>query len=460
MGMTATWFLGRSLHHAPQAVAREFATGSDSFDIGAGSWHIEDADMPVSPLHRSSGARLVPAALLRTPWPRSLAGILLALAFPLADSGGIGMRHDVPESSYLDLAANSSRYPVGPYPDFRPVAAIGTTGRLGGFEVTGSGTLVAPDWVLTAAHVVLSERRGRDFQDDLEVRFGTSASSPVFRAKVIRVATPVPPADLRPLLGGGSRYSEAQIVRAEFSDLALLQLERPVPGIAPALPDDSSEPLAERLVFIAGFGDAGCGDNPRSRSWRAADRKRAAQNILDRDVTRNPHDPDQPGGIVLFDFDNGTEERNTLSRPAKAWERLFGTGPSSPLPTQLEGASYPGDSGGPAFTQIRGQWKVVAVSGYGTGYPPDRKRSSIQYGDILVYTRVAAHAAWIRATTTPPTVVSRAEPAAVVSEAAPTPAAPPSADPGSVPPPIFRTAPAPSTATESDSKALSLTEPR
>jgi len=390
--------------------------------------------------------------------PFAAAALVLALLSAMTGlaprSEGIGMRHDVPEAAYLDLAANTARYPAGPYPDFRPVAALGTEGRSGRFEVTGSGTLVAPDWILTAAHVVMSERRGQDFRNDLEVRFGTSASSPSFRAKIIRVATPIPPEELRPLLGRSSRFSEAEIVRAEFHDLALLQLDRPVPDCPPALPDDSAEAMNGRLVYIAGFGDAGFGDNPRSRSWTAADRKRAAQNILDRDVTRNPHAPDDRGGIVLFDFDNGTEERNSLNQPTRAWELLFGTGPSSPLPTQLEGASYPGDSGGPAFVQLSGAWKLVAVSGYGTGFPADRKRSSIQYGDILVYTRVAPHAAWIRSTTAPPVVVSRSEPAQVVSEALPTPEAPASGTGPALPPPIFRPGP------DATPESLSLTEPR
>ncbi|MEQ1840567.1 MAG: trypsin-like serine protease [Verrucomicrobiales bacterium] len=352
----------------------------------------------------------------------------------------IGMRQDVPESVYIDLANNAAAYPHGKFPDFMPVAAIGIKGSNGKFEVMGSGTLVAPDWVLTAAHVALSSKRGQDFETNLEVRFGPSGSAPISRHPVSEVATPLSPASLRPLLRSGPRYTESQVVHAEFNDLALLHLATPVAGIAPASIDDSGEALLGRIIYIAGFGDATTGNNTRSRTWTQADLKRAAENIIDREILRNPYDVSTVGGILLFDFDNGEDDRNTLNLRSKSWDHLFGVGQSSPTPTQIEGASYPGDSGGPAFARVGGKWALVAVSGYGTGFPPDRRRTSIQFGDILAYTRVSPHAAWIRQTTsvsknTPPAaIVSRAAPAEVISESSPTPK--PVA--GMPEPPIFR----------------------
>lgn len=308
------------------------------------------------------------------------------------------MRHDVAESTYLDLAANAPGYPVGPFPDFQPVAAIGTSGPSDRFKVTGSATLIAPSWVLTAAHLVLSAKQGRDFETGIEVRFGPTASSSQSRNKVIRAVTPVPPAQLRPLVSSGPGFTEGQIVHAEFHDLALLELDAPVGGIAPAAVDDLGESLLGRPIFIAGFGEAARGDNPRSRSWIPADAKRAAQNIVDREILRNPYGAASSGGLILFDFDNGTSERNTLNMVTKPWDKLFGPGESSAQPTRFEGAPYPGDSGGPAFSFAGSQWRIVAVSGYGTGFPPGQRRPSIQYGDILVYTRISPHAEWIRRT--------------------------------------------------------------
>ncbi len=343
--------------------------------------------------------------------------LLGASIFTIAPIHAIGMRQDVPESIYLDLANNAGEFTVGKFPDFLAVAAIGLIDKDGEFEVIGSGTLIAPEWVLTAAHVVLSGKRGQDFEANMEVRFGPSASSPRSRHPVSGVATPLAPRELRPLLRSGPRVSESDVIHAEFHDLALLRLTAPVTGIVPALLDETGEPLSGRPLYIAGFGDAATGNNTKSRTWTPADRKRAAENMVDREIQRNPYNPNTIGGILLFDFDNGTQDRNSLNRRSKSWDHLFGDGQSSPEPLRLEGASYPGDSGGPAFVKsAKGAWCVVGVSGYGTGFPPDRRRTSIQFGDILVYTRVWPHLAWVRQQIAPPPPT---KPSAIVSPAGP-----------------------------------------
>ena len=70
-------------------------------------------------------------------------------------AAAIGMGETAPEQAYVDLANNSGAYQVGDAaPDFRSMAAIGLIEE-GGFELFGTGTLVAPAWLLTAAHVVV-----------------------------------------------------------------------------------------------------------------------------------------------------------------------------------------------------------------------------------------------------------------------------------------------------------------
>lgn len=346
------------------------------------------------------------------------------------------MRHDVEESTFVALANNEGKFAAGDYPDFRAVAAVGLPGRRNAFEVIGSCVLVAPDWVLTAAHVVLSPKGGVDFEPNLEVRFGGRAGTPTIRRTVVDVATPLQVSQLRPLLGRGMRFSEKQVVHAEFHDMALLRLSDPVENIPPAQVETERSKLLGQLIYISGFGDGAKGNNARSRSWTAADLKRAAENVVDREINRNPLSGRNAGGILLFDFDNGDERRNSLNARSRVWDRLFGSGRSSATPTQLEGASYPGDSGGPAFAKVDGEWKVVGISGYGTGYPPDRRRTSIQYGDILVYTRVAHQGDWItkvcriekrkpeaeaeETVAPPPTdVTSESQPSPMISESIP-----------------------------------------
>lgn len=353
-------------------------------------------------------------------FPLSFAAAFLLPVSLAETSFAIGMRHDVPESRYLALARNEAPFLPGRAPDFAPVAAIGLPQGKSGFEVVGTGVLVAPQWVLTAAHVVLAQPGSpNDFQPQLLVRFGPGALRPTHERKVMDIATPLPILQLRALQGKTDRFTEEEVIHAEFHDLALLHLETPVEDIAPAVCDDTAEDLLNYFICIAGFGDAAKGNTDRlQRWWREAGLKRAAENVIDRVVTLNPLTKKPQGGILIFDFDNGQESRNSLNGEMSVWTSLFGLGTSNRVPRSLEGAPYPGDSGGPAFAFLENQWRVVGISGYGTGYPLERKRASIVYGDILVYTNVKVHTAWIKQ------VIRERDPAAAAQLQEGKPAAP------------------------------------
>lgn len=327
------------------------------------------------------------------------AGALVLSFFAVGQAMAIGMRHDVPESQYLALAQNQPPYLPGAAPDFAPVAAIGLPGD-SGFEVLGTGVLISPQWVLTAAHVVLVPTGNpQDFQPRLTVRFGTGVKKPSHERQVIDITTPIPITELRALQGKGDRYSDADVVHAEFHDLALLSLDGPVEGITPAICDDTPIDLLNYFICIAGYGDAAKGNNPLQRWWREPNLKRAAENVIDRVITLDPATKKPEGGILVFDFDNGQENRNSLNGKTSVWTSLFGEGTSNPIPRKLEGAPYPGDSGGPAFAFLQEKWRVVGISGYGTGFPLERKHALITYGDILVYANVKTHATWIKQVT-------------------------------------------------------------
>ena len=64
-----------------------------------------------------------------------------------------------------------------------------------------------------------------------------------------------------------------------------------------------------------------------------------------------------------------------------------GVGNSSSVALDLEGTSVPGDSGGPTYLKINGEWTVIGLTSHGStdGY----------YGDLALNTRVSSHADWI-----------------------------------------------------------------
>ena len=207
-----------------------------------------------------------------------------SIAFTALFLTGIAIRHDVDDARYIELG---EAYPS--------VVRVGSNG--------GDGTLIAPEWVLTAAHVAegMVRRVGkglRVFVDGEEVGY---------RVKQVVLHpgfTPMGP-----------------------DDIALLRLERPVEGIVPAglyrQTDEEGRP-----IVLVGHGDTKRGDGGE---WTADRIRRGATNVIDE--ANDTH--------LVFDFD----------APGEA--------------TELEGTAGPGDSGGPAFIEIDGEPLVAGVSSLG-----------------------------------------------------------------------------------------------
>jgi Trypsin len=151
---------------------------------------------------------------------RTIAVTLALLA--VLPAGAIIRRHDRDDLRYLGLARGHEA-----------VVDVNLPG--------GAGTLIAPDWVLTAAHVAQLMKSNH----------------------VVRIA--------------GEEYAVAKTViypggGGGKDDLALLQLARPVKDVTP-IPLYEGRDEAERVVTFVGRGHSGdgtTGPNVRDRKLRAA----------------------------------------------------------------------------------------------------------------------------------------------------------------------------------------------
>lgn len=209
-----------------------------------------------------------------------------------------------------------------------------------------TGALIAPSWVLTAAHCY----------DDIE---GMPTSVRV-DGKIVRrvVAVHMPPA-----------YTRLPVADAYLSgaDIALIRLGRPVIGVVPAgLPDELS-PATAGPANVYGYGLDELGRDPRRLGARRVD-------IVSARLAR-----------TLYPF-------LPVWQIAASGERLLAVpgpdGTVSWLP-RPDGAVCEGDSGGPLVTSSTDTPVVIGVVSY--GYDCAKPVPS-------VYTKVFAHMKWLRKT--------------------------------------------------------------
>lgn len=213
---------------------------------------------------------------------KKFAGVTMGSVIALSictSASGIVIRHDKPEENYL-----------ADVNDFPPLATF--------YNIGVHGTLIEPEWVLTATHTVFCLNEGQPIKVGNElVEVQAKYSYPTYE------------------LGGEN-------------DLSLIKLSRPIMSVKPATLYRSKGEVDKNVWFI---GSGGTGTGLTGQTVSNEENNGVLRKAQNRVVSVTESD-------LRFVFEPGNEG------------------------LELEGVSGNGDSGGPAYILAKGNYFLLGVS--------------------------------------------------------------------------------------------------
>lgn len=257
--------------------------------------------------------------------------LLLALFLASSTASAIVIRDDVDDSKY--------RIPASGFP-----ALVDMPGE-------GHGVLIAPQWIVTAAHAV-------SWQSETKQVSINGTSRDVERV-VMHPGYRKPSQELLDHALATWDWTLFWALLSSSDDIALLKLAQPVTDVSPVAIHYGDDEFGQ-IVKIIGKGATGTGATGYDfNSSHRTELRRAYNKITSAD-----------GRWFCYVFDN----------------------PSEALP--LEGGSGGGDSGGPVLIKAGKDWLLAGLTSWTTA-PGTTRAPPGQYGQISCNVRLSHYQEWI-----------------------------------------------------------------